>query len=160
MPKPSGIDTGTLVNVALVAAIGLGLYKAYDVFFAGGDVQGGDDVDPRLPDGTVIPTIDPPTMTREAARILANRVYAAIYGDGGMWTTPVEEDGEAVIAAMLPPRTDGDVLLIAEEYGLRDGPWWAPTDYTLEGVIRAYLEPTEVARINNDYAARGINIRF
>lgn len=151
MQKRSGIsDAG---SVLVLGALAFGAYK---LFFEGGDQGGG----PRLPSDTPVPTVDAPTMTREAARVLANRVYAGIYGDGGFWSTPVVEDEEAVIAAMLPPRTDGDVLLVIEEYGLRDGPWWAPTDYTLEGVIRAYLEPAEVARINNDYAARGINIRF
>jgi len=149
--KRSG--TGDASSLLVLGVLAFGAYK----LLSDNDNQGGG---PRLPDGTPVPELDDPTMTREAAKVLANRVYAAIYGDGGFFSTPVEEDEEAVIAALLPPRTDGDVMLVAEEYGTRSGPFWAPTSWTLEGVLRAYLTPVEIARINNDYAARGINIRF
>lgn len=105
---------------------------------------------PNLPPA---PVGEAPTMSRPAARVLADRVFAAIYGGWG-------EDEEAVIAAMLPPVNASDVFLVIDEYGARTGPWWSPVEYNLPGALRAFLSPADIARINNDYARRGINVRF
>lgn len=146
MRKHSEITPG---NVVALLGLGAGLY-VFSKLTKGPTVTPGPEL---LPPGMDGEDVEPPTMTRQAARILADRVFAAVYAGAG-------EDEEAIIAAMLPPVTDGDVFLVIEEYGVRTGPWWSPVEYNLPGALRAFLSPVEIARINNDYARRGINVRF
>lgn len=147
MSKESNIGVGDLVPLVLVG----GVLYAFHKFTSGPTVT---PTPPLLPDDLPPPPVgESPTMTRAAARILADRVFAAIYAGVG-------EDEEAVIAAMLPPRNTADVLLVLDEYGARRGPWWSPVEYTLPGALRAFLSAKDVARINTDYARRGINVRF
>lgn len=121
----------------------------------------GDEPDPYITDAPVV-TVDP-TMTAEQARILAEQVASAIYG-GSFWSGwpfgSLTEDEDAVVAAMTNDtvRNDADVLLIADAYGRRGE--FATPNYTLPQAIRAYLEPSDIAAINETYRARGINIRF
>ena len=147
MDKRNGITGG---NVVTLLAVGAGLYVV-------GKLTEGPTVrpsEPLLPPNLPPPPVgEAPTMTRPAARVLADRVFAGIYGG---WF----EDENAVVAAMLPPVNASDVFLVVDEYGIRRGPWWSPVEYNLPGALRAFLSPADLARINNDYARRGINVRF
>lgn len=156
-------NINTLLNLAIGAGVLYGGYKLFTLFDAGdGEGQGGGGnldkpyTDPRV----IVPQVTaPPTMTRENARIQADRIYAAIYGDGSVWSGRVTEDEEAVIAAMLVPRNTADVLLIVDEYGER-GAWYWSGVMNLPATLRTYLSDADIHGINMDYAARQIAIRF
>jgi hypothetical protein len=157
MDKPSGINSGTLVNVALIGGLALGVYKVGESLNWWGDKGqgGGGNTDPR-----VDPELPPPTMSYNAARILADEIYFALYGDGSFWTGAPFENEEAVIAAMIVPRNENDVLQLIDAYGIRSGVFATTGPLNLIAALEQYLEPADRARINQVYISNGINIRI
>lgn len=147
MATAKGIDGGT---VLAIGAVGVGAYVAWQLF-------GPTPPPPPLVD----PTLPPPTLTPAAARVLADRIFSAMYGSG-QWGDPSgwDEDEEAVIAALIVPRNDNDVFLVIDEYGTRGAFWTVTGDMTLPQAVRHYLDPADIPRINMDYARRAINVRF
>jgi len=142
--KPS-----TAAVAAGVAGIGLLAY----LFLRGRNAG------PYLPGDIDVPVItEPPTMTRQAARIIADAIYSALYGSGGFGTGSIDEDEAAVIALLAQPRNDADVLLVIDEYGVRGWLWTG--DFNLPGAIARYLSPSDISEINDGFARRGINLRF
>ncbi len=122
----------------------------------------GETVEPYIDDAPEV-TVDP-TITREQARIIAEQVSMAIYGSSTFWQSwlfgSMIEDEGAVMEALTNEaiRNDADVLLVADAYGVRSA-MWTP-DYTLPQALKAYLEPSDIATINQAYADRNINLRF
>jgi len=124
--------------------------------------------DPRANDRpwdlSELPAEQRPTITRLEARAIAETVDQAVWSDSTFWSGfPVgswTENEAVVIAAMIQPaiRTTGDVILIAEEYGVRSA-YLAP-ELTLIGTLEKYLEPDERQAINAAWSTRRITIRL
>lgn len=148
------IEPAQLGIFAVIAIAAYGVAKAFGVV-------GGEDDAPYLPEGIDAPNVSvPPTITAQHAQTLADRIYAAIYGDGTLWTGSTTENEDAVIAALAEAGNDADVLLIADKYGRRGGTWSTSGNLNLWGVVREYLSTSDIASINEYYRANGINIRF
>ena len=140
-----------ILKGALVLAGGLFLYRTF-----------ANEPNPYIVDPPHV-TVDP-SITQEQARILADIVGAAIYASSTFWGGwpfgSLTEDEAAVVAAMTSDAitNDADVLLIADEYGIRGE--FATPDLSLFQAIRSYLSTGNIEDINDAYRERGINIRI
>lgn len=144
MAKPSPIAVGAAIG-------GFGLLAFL--------VLRGRSAKPYLPSDLDPPLVTiPPTITRQAARLLADGIYSALYGSGGWATGSVDEDEGAVIALLAQTNNDADVLLVIDEYGIRGWLWTG--EYNLPGAIARYLSASDIQEINAGFAQRGINLRF
>lgn len=155
----SSLNASDLVAPALgVGALLLG-YQVAKRFGLVGDT-GAPDV-PGLPNGVEAEHVDePPTLTVEVAQSLAATIYAALYGDGTLWSGNATEDEAAVIAALDLLQNDADVLLLIQEYGTRTGGFALTGPLTLPAAVQEYLSPRNIAEINANFARKGIQIRF
>lgn len=141
----------SVLKGALVVGGGLLLYKMF-----------ANDPDPYIDNAPHV-TVDP-SITQEQARILAEIIATAIYAGSTFWSGwpfgSLTEDEAAVVAAMTSEAitNDADVLLIADEYGIRGE--FATPDLTLFQAIRRYLSTGDIEDINDAYRERGINIRI
>ena len=114
-----------------------------------------------LPDNLPPPVITTaPTLTRPAARVIADTIFGAIYGSGGFWAGQTTENEAAVIAALAFCMNDADVLLVIDEYGSRSGTWSLSGDLDLPATITRYLSAANIQDINEGFARRGIQLRF
>jgi len=121
------------------------------------------DHDTRTDPRSVFPAEDvdaPPTLTNQAAQVIADSIFAAIYGDGTLWSGNTGEDEDAVIANLAQAMNDSDVLLISDKYGVRSGTWSLSGDLDLIGAVRQFLSPDDIAAINADWTTKGIQIQF
>lgn len=117
--------------------------------------------DPRLGPGNTPKDVDQePTLTKQAARHLADTIFAAIYGSGDLTTGSTGEDEEAVIAALVQAQNDADVLAIMDAYGVRSGTWSWSGDLDLTGAVTTFLSRSDVEAINSNYRDKGIQILF
>lgn len=124
-----------------------------------------DDRDNDRPrDLSELPQDQRPTITRGAARIIAETVDQAIWSDSTFWSGwPVgswTENEAIVMAAMTQPaiQTTGDVWLIMDEYGARSI-GLAP-ELTLIATLEKYLDQDERQYINAQWSQRNINTRL
>ena len=103
-----------------------------------------------------------PTMSKDAARLNADTIYAAIYGSGRWWDQTLDEDEPAIIMSLELAQNDADVALIIDAYGERCGAFWTlgSSCLTLPGAISRYLSPSETDAINANYQRKGITFRW
>lgn len=157
------IDGAQIANLALGA---IGIYGAYKFYrLVEGDsatgAGGGGNTPPLIDPSVDVPDADAPTLSRQAARLKADAIFAAIYGDGSFWGGQSGEDEDAVIYALTQQvETDGDVLLIADEYGAREGAWSTQGPLDLAATLVRYLSVANRQAINLYYARHNINIAF
>lgn len=117
--------------------------------------------EPRLPPENEPPPVTiAPTITKQAARHLADTIFAAIYGSGDFTTGSTGEDEEAVIAALVQAQNDADVLAIMDAYGVRSGTWSWSGDLDLTGAVNTFLSRSDIEAINMNYRDKGIQILF
>lgn len=143
------------LDVLKWGGVALGLYGLADAL---GIIE-----ETRDPYSSLPPPVDtvPPTITLPHARLIADRVFSAIYGDGSFWTGRTTEDERAVIDALTAEiRNDGDVYLVVDAYGLREGSWSLAGLLDLPATVREYLDPEDVAEINDKWTAKGITLRL
>ncbi len=138
--------------------VGAGLYalNKFDSWF-GNDGDGEGQADPATEPYV---TESPRTMSDAQVRVLVDRIFGAIYGDGSFWAGRTGENEGDVFAAMLVPRTEGDVVALINEYGVRGGLWSLSGPMNLPATLRTYLSAAMLNRLNADYVSRGINFRF
>lgn len=146
MATASKIDAKGVGQVALGAAA---LYAAWRLF--GPEPQ---------PDPYFTEDMEPPTFTRQQARLAAEGIFAAIYGDGGFWTGNTAENEAAVIAILKTCRNTSDVFLVIDAYGIRGGSWSWSGEMNLPAAITQYLSASDRQEVNDYYAAHGIEIAF
>lgn len=113
---------------------------------------------PENPGGDVPPAPEDPTaatMTQTEADTVADQIEAAVWGTGVVesWT----EDDEAFAACLMVPRNTADVRLLMNAYGSR-GTHFDKKNLT-ETVVE-YLDDDYRQAVRDDYAAKGITIRF
>lgn len=119
---------------------------------------------PNYVDDDTVPDLGPddaPTLTKAEAQQIADGIAAAIYADSMFWGWGFGALGEnegRIVRLLTQPSvaTTGDVLLIAECYGVR-GEAFTP-DYTLFQALGAYLSTGNVDQIASTWRERGINI--
>lgn len=141
----------TIRTVAVVGVVAFLASKTFRLFGADGGTR-----PPVLPSDLPIPEITvPPTLTLEQARVIADSVYFAIYGDGDA----LFEDEDLIIASMLQARNDADVVLIGQEYGVRSGSIWGADAMNIFQAIQLYLSVEDRAAINSAWASEGITLR-
>lgn len=117
--------------------------------------------EPYLPGGLDVSDVDePPTLTRQGARLLADTIFAAIYGSGDFWTGSTGEREDVVIGALWQCRNDADVLLVIDAYGIRGGSWSLSGQMNLPATLVEYLDRAERETLNQGLSDRGINLRF
>ena len=101
-----------------------------------------------------------PTLNASQLRLLVDRIFGAIYGDGSFWSGATAEDEAAVVDALTVPRNDADVVALINAWGIRGGRWSTAGDLTLPATVREYLSPSDIADINAGFAQRGITFTF
>jgi len=147
------IDLRDLLPLVYIGT-GLVVLNKVDSWFSG-DGEGQTD-----PTEEPYVTESPVTMTDAQIRVLVDRIYGAIYGDGSFWSGRTGENEADVFAAMLVPRTEGDVVRLINTWGVRGGSWAVVGPMNLPATLRYYLSADMLNRLNADYVSRGINIRF
>jgi hypothetical protein len=113
---------------------------------------------PDNPGGDVTPgTGDdrPATFTPSDAGVLADRIFNDVWG-GGLVATPWEKD-EDFAATLMVPKVTNDVRMLMNAYGSR-GDLFSPQ--TLAETVADYLDADLRQAVADDYAAKGITIRF
>ena len=93
----------------------------------------------------------PFTIDAQQARIICDGIEQAATG--------FTEDEDAIIDYLSQARTNGDVCRIIQTFGRRSVGTLFIT-YNLPQLVTEYLTTEERARINNNYAAKGITYRF
>jgi hypothetical protein len=101
-----------------------------------------------------------PTLTDSQVRLLVDRIFGAIYGDGSFWSGSTAEDEQAVVDALAVPQNDADVVALINAWGVRSGRWSTAGDLTLPATVREYLGASDIATINAGFRARGISYTF
>ncbi len=147
-------DFRDLLPLVYIGA-GLVVLNKVDSWFTDGNGDGQTD-----PGEVPYETTSPVTMTDAQLRVLVDRIYGAIYGDGSFWSGRTGENESDVFAAMLVPRTEGDVVRLINTWGVRGGSWALVGPMNLPATLRHYLSADMLNRLNADYVSRGINIRF
>ena len=147
MNKQTLKDSAPLVlGVAGLALIGYGLSRGRNTVLPGNVTQ--HDID------------EDPTMTRQAARVAADTIYGAIYGDGSLLSGQSGENEDAVIGVFAQMRNDADVAQLIDAYGIRGGAWSLHGEMDLPATLTAYLSRADIADINAFLAEQAIQIRF
>lgn len=117
--------------------------------------------DPLLPGGLDPGTVTvPPTLTAEHARVLAETIYVALYGDGTLWSGNATEDEQVVIGALAQCRNDADVLLLIDRYGNRSGLFALTGSMGLIAALREYLSARDIEEVNATWRTAGIRIQL
>lgn len=96
-----------------------------------------------------------PTLTRSAAEVIAERVYAAAW-EG--WVFYDDEDD--IIRALSQLGNDADFVLVFNVYGIRRGPFPLDAELNLVQTVQATLNDEEVDQLNATLASKGLTNRF
>lgn len=140
MKASDGIRLAVIGGALLLADKVLGFFE---------DEQPGGDVTPGTGDNR------PATLNESEALALADRIYTDFW-PGGLIALPFEYD-EDIGAALMVCRVTNDVRLLMNAYGER-GEILNPQNLT--ETIARFLDNDIRRAVNNDYAAKGITIRF
>lgn len=94
----------------------------------------------------------PATFTESEARAYASQLVDAFRG--------FTEDEAAVIRILTRAQVTADVRLLVNGFGVQDLLTGYSSEYDLAQAVGAFVEPEEVAAINDNYRAKGIDFQF
>ena len=132
-------------RLAVIGIAGLIAWSVYRDLF-------GDDSDPGIND--LPEDVGPRTLTDSQLVLMADALEAALLGG---W---LGEDEDSIFAVMSLNNTDGDVLALVKEFGVRCEGALIQRCGSLPQWFAIYLSTDELAELNAILESKGITIRF